>query len=86
LIVTIARKGYRFTVDVTVAEAADSAKQAVVQVPAVKSCQPMRKPSSSFRQTLRSEGAMALVETYRRRRICLNFDGRRLYVLAALSG
>jgi hypothetical protein len=29
---------------------------------------------------------MALVETYGRRRICLNFDGRRLYVLAALSG
>src|SRR6266851_4828040 len=32
LIVTIARKGYQFTADVTVAEAADSAKQAAVQV------------------------------------------------------
>jgi TolB-like protein/DNA-binding winged helix-turn-helix (wHTH) protein/lipoprotein NlpI len=33
LIVTIARKGYQFTVDVTVADAADTAKQAAVQVP-----------------------------------------------------
>jgi TolB-like protein len=32
LIVTIARRGYQFTADVTVAEAADSAKQAAVQV------------------------------------------------------
>ena len=37
LIVTIARKGYQFTVDVTVAEAADTAKQAAVQVPTAKS-------------------------------------------------
>src|ERR1700730_11044534 len=33
LIVTIARKGYQFTADVTVVEAANSAKQAAVQVP-----------------------------------------------------
>src|ERR1700693_2421665 len=32
LIVTIARKGYQFTVDVTVAETADTAKQAAVPV------------------------------------------------------
>jgi TolB-like protein/DNA-binding winged helix-turn-helix (wHTH) protein len=32
LIVTIARKGYQFTAEVTVAEAADAAKQAAVQV------------------------------------------------------
>src|ERR1700676_4464143 len=32
LIVTIARKGYQFTADVTVAEAADTAIQAAVQV------------------------------------------------------
>ncbi len=32
LIVTIARKGYQFTADVTVAEAAESARQAAVQV------------------------------------------------------
>src|ERR1700751_596930 len=32
LIVTIARKGYQFTADVTVAEAADTTKQAAVQV------------------------------------------------------
>jgi len=33
LIVTIARKGYHFTADVTVAEAADTAKKVAVQVP-----------------------------------------------------
>ena len=33
LIVTIARKGYQFTADLTVAEAADTTKQAVVQIP-----------------------------------------------------
>src|SRR5712692_1813485 len=33
LIVTIARKGYQITADVTVAEAADTEKQAAVQVP-----------------------------------------------------
>jgi TolB-like protein/DNA-binding winged helix-turn-helix (wHTH) protein/Tfp pilus assembly protein PilF len=33
LIVTIARKGYQFTADVTVAKAADTAKQLAVQVP-----------------------------------------------------
>src|ERR1700726_3710488 len=32
LIVTIARKGYQFTADVTVVEAADPARQAAVQV------------------------------------------------------
>jgi len=37
LIVTIARKGYQFTADVTVAEAADTAKQAAVQVPTAES-------------------------------------------------
>src|ERR1700736_834952 len=37
LIVTIARKGYQFTVDVTVADAADTAKQVAVQVPTAKS-------------------------------------------------
>jgi len=37
LIVTIARKGYQFTGDVIVAEAADTAKQAAVQVPTAKS-------------------------------------------------
>jgi DNA-binding winged helix-turn-helix (wHTH) protein len=34
LIVTIARKGYQFTADVTVAEASDTVKQAAVPVPA----------------------------------------------------
>jgi TolB-like protein/DNA-binding winged helix-turn-helix (wHTH) protein/Tfp pilus assembly protein PilF len=36
LIVTIARKGYQFTADVAVAEVADTAKQAAVQVPAAE--------------------------------------------------
>ena len=36
LIVTIARKGYQFTADVTVAEAADTAKHVAVQVPEAK--------------------------------------------------
>src|ERR1700756_4073044 len=37
LIVTIARKGYQFTAKVTVAEAADTAKQAEVEVPITES-------------------------------------------------
>ncbi|MGC2103896.1 MAG: winged helix-turn-helix domain-containing protein [Candidatus Acidiferrum sp.] len=37
LIVTIARKGYQFATDVTVAEAADTAKQSAVPVPTVES-------------------------------------------------
>jgi TolB-like protein/DNA-binding winged helix-turn-helix (wHTH) protein len=37
LIVTIARKGYQFAADVTVAEDADTAKQATVQVPTASS-------------------------------------------------
>ena len=37
LIVTIARKGYQFTADVTVAEAPDAAKQAAVQISTAES-------------------------------------------------
>ena len=37
LIVTIARKGYQFTGDVAVIEAADSTKEAAVQVPTTRS-------------------------------------------------
>src|SRR5579859_1150514 len=37
LIVTIARKGYQFTADVTVAEATDTAKQPAAQVPTANS-------------------------------------------------
>src|SRR6266851_6884143 len=37
LIVTIARKGYQFTADVTVAEATDTAKQAAVQISTAES-------------------------------------------------
>ena len=44
LIVTIARKGYQFTADVTVAETADTAKQAAVQIPTAKSSQANTEP------------------------------------------
>jgi len=44
LIVTIARKGYQFTADVTVAEAADAAKQTAVQVLTAKSSQADTRP------------------------------------------
>jgi TolB-like protein len=37
LIVTIARRGYQFTADLTVAEAGDTPKEAVVQIPGAKS-------------------------------------------------
>jgi TolB-like protein/Tfp pilus assembly protein PilF len=37
LIVTIARKGYQFTADITAAEAADTTKQAAVQIPTANS-------------------------------------------------
>src|SRR5580658_2510965 len=39
LIVTIARKGYQFTTDVTVVEATDTARQAVVQISTAKGSQ-----------------------------------------------
>src|SRR5580765_7622837 len=45
LIVTIARKGYQFTADVTVAEAADTAKQAAIQVPTAESSPATAKPA-----------------------------------------
>src|SRR6266849_9252297 len=44
LIVTIARKGYQFTADVTVAEAVDTATQAAVQVPAENSVASTQSP------------------------------------------
>ncbi len=44
LIVTIARKGYQFTADVTVAEAAESAKRAAVQVSTAESSQANTQP------------------------------------------
>jgi hypothetical protein len=87
VIVTIARKGYQFTVDVTAAEAADTAKHAAVQVPTAKS--PLADTQTIFEPSGKRDGpesTLALVETCGRRRICLNFDGRRLYVFAALSG
>jgi TolB-like protein/DNA-binding winged helix-turn-helix (wHTH) protein len=45
LIVTIARKGYQFTADVTVPEAADTAKQAAVQVSTAESSLADTKPA-----------------------------------------
>jgi len=46
LIITIARKGYQFTPDVTVAEAADCAKQAALQVSTAESVRAETKPGS----------------------------------------
>src|SRR5438132_7930273 len=45
LIVTIARKGYQFTADVTVAEAADTAKQAAAQGSIAESSQANTQPA-----------------------------------------
>src|ERR1700757_2189929 len=45
LIVTIARKGYQFTADVTVAEAADTSRQAAIQVPTAESSQADTQPA-----------------------------------------
>jgi DNA-binding winged helix-turn-helix (wHTH) protein len=58
LIVTIARKGYQFTARVTVAEAADTAKQAAVQVSTAEGSLWMqgRKPEIVW---LRHDGAGA---------------------------
>src|SRR5258708_28104883 len=46
LIVTIPRKGYQFTAEVTVAEAADSAKQAAAQVNVTERLRTDASPSS----------------------------------------
>ena len=48
LIVTIARKGYQFTADVTVAEAEHTAKQGAVQVPTVDRSLPDTQPSRTL--------------------------------------
>ena len=45
LIVTIARKGYQFTADVTVAEAADTTKQAAVQVSTAEGSRAATQPA-----------------------------------------
>jgi TolB-like protein/DNA-binding winged helix-turn-helix (wHTH) protein/TPR repeat protein len=45
LIVTIARKGYQFTTDVTVVEATDTARQAVVQISTAKGSQTDTQPA-----------------------------------------
>jgi DNA-binding winged helix-turn-helix (wHTH) protein len=76
LIVTIARKGYQFTVDVTVAEAADTAKQAAVQVSALE----------SSADEADSKSAKELAESCGRGCRCRPFGGRLFCVLAALWG
>src|SRR5882757_977233 len=48
LIVTIARKGYQFTGDVAVAEAADTPKQVAVHVPAAESSRAVTRPLVEF--------------------------------------
>jgi DNA-binding winged helix-turn-helix (wHTH) protein/TolB-like protein len=48
LIVTIARKGYQFTGDVVVAEAAGAPKQVAVQTPALSNSRPDARPALEF--------------------------------------
>jgi TolB-like protein/DNA-binding winged helix-turn-helix (wHTH) protein/cytochrome c-type biogenesis protein CcmH/NrfG len=48
LIVTIARKGYQFTGDVAVAEAADTPKQIAVQAPVTESSRAYTRPALEF--------------------------------------
>src|SRR6266436_3149356 len=48
LIVTIARKGYQFTGDVTVTEAADIARKPAVQVPAIGNSRVDAQPSLKY--------------------------------------
>src|SRR5713101_3437517 len=48
LIVTIARKGYQFTGEVAVIEAADTPKQVAVQVPAAESSRAATRPAREF--------------------------------------
>src|SRR6266852_3005144 len=48
LIVTIARKGYQFTGDVAVIEAADTPKQVAVHVPAAESSRAATRPTLEF--------------------------------------
>src|SRR5258708_28004128 len=45
LIVTIARKGYQFTSDVTVAEAADTARQMAIQAPVTDNSRSDTRPA-----------------------------------------
>ena len=72
LIVTIARKGYQFTGDVTVAEAADTAKQAAVQVSTVEFASRCAT-SHEFHQRGSSKSTKALVESCDRGCVCLSF-------------
>jgi len=44
LIVTIARKGYQFTADVSVAEMADTAKRAALQIDVIEACKTNTQP------------------------------------------
>jgi len=64
LIVTIARKGYQFTADVTVAESTDSTKQPAVQVStAPESSLSDLQPARKFRRYDGSKSAKELAES-----------------------
>src|SRR5580698_8339133 len=57
LIVTIARKGYQFTADVAVVEAADTPKQAAVQVPIAESSRADAQAGLAFPTKVATPGA-----------------------------
>jgi DNA-binding winged helix-turn-helix (wHTH) protein len=87
LIVTIARKGYQFTADVTVAEAADTAKHAVVQVSTSENS------LADTQSTLESPTDQALPKSAKARGescglgcIDCHFGSYRIHSLAAFSG
>jgi TolB-like protein/DNA-binding winged helix-turn-helix (wHTH) protein len=52
LIVTIARKGYQFTGDVTVAEAAETARRPLAQVPVTESSRAAAQPSLQYAEEI----------------------------------
>jgi len=52
LIVTIARKGYQFTGDVTVAEAAETARRPLAQVPVTESSRAAAQPSLKYAEEI----------------------------------
>jgi hypothetical protein len=82
LIVTIARKGYQFTGNVTVAEATDPAKHAAVEVSPTESS---RADTQPVPQIMRFRKCRSIGEGCGSGCVCRHFGGG-LRGLAALSG
>jgi TolB-like protein/DNA-binding winged helix-turn-helix (wHTH) protein len=80
LIVTIARKGYQFTADVTVAEAVDTATQAAVQVPAENSVASTQSPIES-----RADEAAPEAPKYRQKAAIVGASAAFLVILCFAS-